>query len=138
MLSIPAGTNSTRIGYDLTPIFFVGTVDFSSCPSRHVASAFPCRAASRLSTSTVNVLRALTIEQRIMSKYSWEQEKKHMPLLVKMQARAYHSAVRCGRKVWVIGGSDASVVFNDTWVLDTVTLSWEKVPVRWGPIPEFA
>lgn len=53
-----------------------------------------------------------------------------------MQARAYHSAVRCGRKVWVIGGSDASVVFNDTWVLDTVTLSWEKVPVRWGPIPD--
>lgn len=53
-----------------------------------------------------------------------------MKVMVSLQPRAYHTAVCCGTKVWVVGGSNMGTILLDVWVLDTVTLSWEAITVR--------
>ena len=51
---------------------------------------------------------------------------------VPFTARAYHTAVLLGHKIWVIGGSNRQEAFGDVWVFDTDSLSWAEVTLRQG------
>ena len=118
------GTSSTMIGYAWTHSSFAGTVDSSTYLSRQRASLFPRTTVS----STFTTVSSFN-EDKGRNTHCCELRILTCPFLC-MQARAYHSAVRCGTKVWVIGGSDLGTIFSDIWVLDTITLSWEEVSVR--------
>ena len=44
-----------------------------------------------------------------------------------LKGRAGHTATLVGKKIFVIGGRNANVFYNDVWVFDTEKEQWQQV-----------
>ncbi len=47
---------------------------------------------------------------------------------------AYHSATLMGTEIWIVGGSDDKHTSSHVYVLNTGTLQWRTVSIRYAPV----